>query len=47
MLDDLYEIGFSAKDARIRMRVGLSTAYHIIKNHDGDITVQCGEAEGT
>jgi signal transduction histidine kinase len=47
MLDDLFEIGFSQKDARIRMRVGLSTAYHIIKNHDGDIAVECGKVKGT
>jgi two-component system NtrC family sensor kinase len=46
MLGDLFEIGFSAKDARVRMRVGLSTAYHIIKNHDGDITVECGKGGG-
>jgi signal transduction histidine kinase len=47
ILDDLFEIGFSAKDARIRMRVGLSTAYDIIKNHDGDISVARGEDRGT
>ncbi len=43
----LFEIGFSTKGARIGMRVGLSTAHNIIKNHDGDISVECGEASGT
>lgn len=46
-LDHLFEIGFSAKGSRIGMRVGLSTAHHIIKNHDGDISVRCGKAGGT
>ena len=47
MLDHLFEIGFSKKNARIQMRVGLSTAHHIIKNHDGNITVECGKTTGT
>jgi two-component system NtrC family sensor kinase len=47
MLDNLFEIGFSTKGARIGMRVGLSTAHHIIKNHDGDISVKGGEDGGT
>lgn len=47
MRDNLFEIGFSTKGARVGMRVGLSTAHHIIKNHEGDISVECGEAGGT
>ncbi|HSF14008.1 MAG TPA: ATP-binding protein [Vicinamibacteria bacterium] len=47
MLDHLFEIGFSTKGARIGMRVGLSTAHHIIANHDGEITVECGKTGGT
>jgi len=46
-MSSLFDIGFSAKGARVGMSIGLPVAYHIIKNHDGEITVAPNEAGGT
>ena len=46
-LDKLFDIGFSAKGARMGMRVGLFSAYHVIKSHDGGISVQSSAGGGT
>jgi signal transduction histidine kinase len=42
-----FEIAFSQKDSRMRMRVGLSNTYNIIKKHGGDIKVASQVGEGT
>ena len=42
-----FEIMFSQKDSRMRMRVGLSNTYNIIKKHGGDIKVASQVGEGT
>ena len=42
-----FEITFSQKDSRMRMRVGLSNTYNIIKKHGGDIKVASQIGQGT
>ena len=42
-----FEITFSQKDSRMRMRVGLSNTYNIIKKHGGDIKVASHVGKGT
>ncbi len=42
-----FEIMFSQKDSRMRMRVGLSNTYNIIKKHGGDIKVASQVGQGT
>jgi len=46
-LGKLFDPGFSVKGARIGMRLGLSTAFSIIKDHGGNISVKSAVGKGT
>jgi signal transduction histidine kinase len=40
-------VGFSAADSRVEMEFGLSTNYHIIQEHQGEIKVESEVGKGT
>jgi signal transduction histidine kinase len=46
-LDKIFEIGFSQKGTRIRMRAGLANSYAIVQQHNGDIRVESKVGKGT
>jgi len=46
-LDRLFDFGFSRERARVKMGTGLSTAYHILKKHGGDIWAHSEEGKGS
>ncbi len=46
-LGSIFEIGFASKDEKVRMNVGLATAYNIIQNHSGEIDVTSQPGSGT
>ncbi len=46
-LPRIFEVGFSEKESRMRMRVGLSNAHTIVHNHGGSITVESEIGKGT
>lgn len=46
-IDKIFEIGFSQKDARIRMRIGLPMCYNVVRKHNGQIVVASAVGEGT
>jgi signal transduction histidine kinase len=46
-MNELFDIGFSSKGARVGMRIGLPIAHHIIKSHGGDIKVSANDDGGT
>ncbi len=46
-LKDLFEPGFTTRNARVRMRTGLYASYNIIQKHHGDIHVDSRLNEGT
>jgi len=43
----LFEPGFTRKHATVRMRTGLYTSSHTVRNHLGDLTVNSRVGEGT
>lgn len=46
-LDSLFDFGFSAGGARVKLTSGLSTAYSIIQRHNGQIEVESEVGKGT
>jgi len=46
-LPRIFDVGFSADGTRVKMGSGLSTAYRIMQEHQGDIVVESTEGEGT
>jgi len=46
-LERIFEIGFSEKDSKMRMNVGLAYCYNIIKKHNGEIIARSKEKKGT
>lgn len=43
----LFDVGFQERDARVRMRFGLSATYATVRRHGGTIDVQSTQGEGT
>ena len=46
-LDHIFDLGFSAKNSRVKMGSGLSMAYRIVQEHNGRIEVQSEPGKGT
>ena len=46
-LDNLFELGFWTKDARVQLRTELSIAYNIIQKHNGRIHATSTPGQGT
>ncbi len=46
-LPSLFDVGFARKGTRMGMRVGLTSAFNIIRNHKGHITVESDIGKGT
>ena len=46
-LERIFDVGFSATDARVKMSYGLPTAYAIVHEHDGHIDIESAVGEGT
>ena len=46
-LNAIFDFGFSAGEARVEMRSGLSTAYQIVQRHHGEISVASEVGKGT
>jgi signal transduction histidine kinase len=46
-INDIFDIGFSRKDARMRLRIGLPMCYNVIQKHKGQIMVASAVGEGT
>lgn len=46
-LERIFDVGFSATDSRVEMEFGLSTDYHIIQEHHGEIKVKSEVGKGT
>ena len=46
-LDSIFDVGFSTEQSRVKMTMGLSTAYTIIQQHKGDILVTSKMGEGS
>ena len=46
-LDSIFDIGFSTGQSRVKMTMGLSTAYTIVQQHNGDILVTSKMGEGS
>jgi signal transduction histidine kinase len=46
-LNRIFDFGFSAGGARVKMASGLSTAYNIVQRHDGALTVESELGKGT
>ena len=46
-LDSIFEIGFSERDKKMRMNVGLANCYSIIQKHHGSISVESELKKGT
>ncbi len=43
----LFQIQFATKGSRVGVDMGLSSAYHVIRNHDGDLEVTSETGKGT
>ena len=46
-LENIFDLGFSAKSSRVKMSSGLSMAYRIVQEHGGEIEVTSEVGEGT
>jgi two-component system NtrC family sensor kinase len=46
-LKDLFDPGFTTRNARVRMRTGLYASYNILQKHYGDIHVDSQPGKGT
>lgn len=46
-LASIFDFGFSSTASRVKLRSGLSTAYHIIQHHNGEIIAESREGKGT
>jgi two-component system NtrC family sensor kinase len=46
-LDSLFELGFDVTDSRVSLDTSLPSAYNIVKNHGGDLTVASETGRGT
>lgn len=46
-INNIFDIGFGFKDARMRMRIGLPMCYNVIHKHKGQIMVASAVGEGT
>jgi signal transduction histidine kinase len=46
-LANVFDVGFSSNDERVRMRVGLANSYNIIQKHRGEIMVASEVGKGT
>ena len=46
-LDKIFEVGFSQKESRVQMNVGLASSYNIIQRHKGEIQVKSEVGKGT
>lgn len=46
-INQIFELGFGYKDARVRMRIGLPMCYTVIRKHRGQILVASAVGEGT
>ena len=46
-LDRIFDVGFSEKNSRMRMHVGLSNVQSVVRNHGGTVSVESEEGKGT
>jgi signal transduction histidine kinase len=46
-LKDIFEIGFSSKEAKVKFHVGLANSYNIIQQHGGQITASSELGKGS
>jgi signal transduction histidine kinase len=46
-LSRIFDVGFSEKDSRMGMHVGLSNVHHIVQNHGGSVEVESEPGRGT
>jgi signal transduction histidine kinase len=46
-LDKIFEVGFSEKESRMRMHVGLSNVHSIVQGHGGSVEVESEVGRGT
>ncbi len=46
-LAKIFEVGFSQKESRVQMNVGLASSYNIIQRHEGEIQVKSEVGKGT
>ena len=46
-LNSIFDFGFSTEQSRVKMTMGLSTAYNIVQQHHGDILVTSKMGEGS
>jgi Histidine kinase-, DNA gyrase B-, and HSP90-like ATPase len=46
-LERIFDVGFTEKDSRVRMRVGLSNVETIVRRHGGSVEVESQLGKGT
>lgn len=46
-METLFDVGFTEKDKRVRLRVGLANVHATITKHKGEIRVESKPNEGT
>ena len=46
-LERIFDPGFSATDSRVKMGFGLSIAYRIVRDHEGEIMIASEVGKGT